>query len=87
MYDAEDDKIYLIANKFHGELGFYILNIVASDPYPGGEENTFILKWKRQLDIGDCDIAILREPEKRIKEIVISYKTIYINVYTIMVID
>ena len=36
MYDTESDNIYLIANKLDGQLGFYILNIIASDPYPGG---------------------------------------------------
>ena len=46
-YDQESNTIYIIANKLDGQLGFYILNINAYDPYPGGKENTFILKWKR----------------------------------------
>tara|TARA_B110000285_G_C14515056_1_gene334018 strand:- start:72 stop:284 length:213 start_codon:yes stop_codon:yes gene_type:complete len=70
------------------------LNIAIKDPYPipvnisfPGGKNTFILKWKRSLEIGDCAINVLRDNVKGYKEIIISYKTIFINVYTIMVID
>ena len=85
-YDAESNSLYIIANRLQGKLGFYILNLVINDPYPGGK-NKFVLKWDRSLDIGDCAINILRDPINGYKEIVISYKTIFINVYTIMVID
>jgi len=27
MFDAEDNQIYIIANKLHGELGFFILRL------------------------------------------------------------
>ena len=86
MYDIDDNRIYFVANKLAGQVGFYILNIDAFKPEQGGD-NDFILKWKRQLDIGDCDISILRDEKHNYKEIVIAYKTIFINVYTIMVID
>ena len=85
-YDPESNSLYIIANRLEGQLGFYILNIAINDPYPGGT-NSFILKWKRSLEIGDCAINILRDQKNGFKEIVISYKTIFINVYTIMVID
>ena len=62
------------------------MNLAFKDPYPGGK-NSFILKWKRSLEIGDCAINILRDKQNGFKEIVISYKTIFINVYTIMVVD
>ena len=29
MFDSEENRIYLVANKLNGELGFYILNINA----------------------------------------------------------
>jgi hypothetical protein len=59
-YDPESDSLYIIANRLSGQLGFYILNIKMQDPYPGGK-NSFILKWKRSLEIGDCAINILRD--------------------------
>ena len=70
-------------------MGIFILKVDANDPYPypGAVNSSFILKWKKQLEIGDCDISILRDVERGYKEIVIAFKTIYINVYTIMVID
>ena len=85
-YDSQSNSLYIIANRLGGQLGFYILNVRITDPYPGGR-NSFILKWKRSLEIGDCAINILRDPKNGFKEVVISYKTIFINVYTIMVID
>ena len=33
LFDAEDNQIYIIANKLYGELGFYILRLDGNDPY------------------------------------------------------
>lgn len=58
---------------------------------------TFIIKLKNQLDIDNANIFVLRDDKSRIKELtiegefsnklVVAYKTIYINTYTINVID
>ena len=47
----------------------------------------FFIKYKNKLDIGDADIYILRSKKNRLKEIVISYKTIYINTFNVLVMD
>ena len=60
-----------------------MLKISSQNPF----EHTYLIKWKKKLDIGDVNIYILRNLERRYKEIVISYKTIYINVYNILVLD
>jgi len=47
MFDVEDDRIYYVANKLDGEVGFYILSIDAYQPYNVLGKNDFVLKWKR----------------------------------------
>ena len=42
----------------------------------------FILKWKNKLDIADADVNIIREGSS-FKELVISYKTIFMNTYCV----
>lgn len=53
------------------------------DPY----NSKFLIKWKNKLDIGDTNIYVLRNIEKGIKEIIISYKTIFINTFNVVVMD
>ena len=60
-YDPESDSLYIVANRLHQQLGFYILNISIKNPYKSGSGNNFILKRKRSLETGDCAINILRD--------------------------
>ena len=46
-----------------------------------------IINWQDKLFIGDVDIHVLRDAVNCHKEIVISYKTSNINLYTILVLD
>lgn len=88
MFDNEDKHIYIISNKHGGKLGFYIKKINMMNPFADrGENKGFIVNWNRNLDIGDASIFILRDQAKGYKEIVVSYKTIFINVYNILVLD
>ena len=50
-------------------------------------EHKFIHKWKNKLDISDADVAIVRNTKKKYKELVVSFKTIYMNTYNVQVID
>jgi hypothetical protein len=83
IYDYEDQEFYILANKLEGLLGFFVFTICEKDPY----SSKFYIKYKNKLDIGDTNINVLRDPENRVKELVISYKTIYINTYNVIVID
>jgi len=49
----------------------------------------FLIKWKNKLDIGDTNVQVLRNEQKGklIKEIVIGYKTIFLNTYNVMLMD
>jgi len=46
-----------------------------------------LIKFKNKLDIDDCYVAILRDKETNIKEIVIGLKTIFLNTYSVFVMD
>ena len=50
-------------------------------------ENNFFMKYKNKLDISDSDIAVLRCKDTKLKELIVSFKTIHSNVYTVQVID
>lgn len=41
------------------------------------------MKFHNKLDIGNADIAIIRNKRRGFKELLISYKTIYMNTYTL----
>lgn len=45
----------------------------------------FLVKYKNKLDIGDCNIFVNRMDG--LKELVLSYKTIFVNTYNIVIMD
>ena len=69
----------MLANKHVGKLGFFLVRINDDDP----KDYQFDLKYTNKLDINDADIFIIRDEERKFKEILISYKTIYMNTYTL----
>lgn len=71
--------VYLLANKYQEKLGVFIVRFKETDP----GDNNFFLKFKNKLDIADADIAVLRCPDSQLKELVVSYKTIHSNIYTV----
>ena len=83
IFDEEDHLFYFLSNKFEEKLGFFVFSIKENDPL----DYRFFIKYKNKLDIGDADIYILRSRKNRLKEIVISYKTIYINTFNVLVMD
>lgn len=84
-YDEESDEFYFLANKKREEVGFFLIKFNAFNPIKKDE----ITMWKHKLDIGDCNINVIRgrDPISKnyYKELVISYKTIYINTYNVFV--
>ena len=69
----------MLVNKYQEKLGIYLIRF--SDQHP--EDYKFFLKYNNKLDIGNADIAIIKNQEKGFKELLISYKTIYMNTYTV----
>jgi len=83
IHDHEDRVFYLLANKFEEKLGLFMIRFSEVDP----REHQFFMKWKNKLDIADADVAVMRNQQKKYKELVVSYKTIFINTYNVQVID
>ena len=84
--DKQDKIVYMIANRHKDDLGIFIVQFMEDDPFVN-DTTVFLVKWKTRLVIGDVALHILRDEARNYKEIVISYKTIYINVYSIIVLD
>ena len=53
------------------------------DPY----QSRFIIKWKNKLDIGDMHLHFLKDPRSGLKEMILSFKMIFINTYNVIVFD
>jgi hypothetical protein len=53
------------------------------------KQTSFLIKLKNKLDIGDTSLQINKEVVDGViqKELVISYKCIYINTYNVVVMD
>ena len=79
IYDHEEKVFYILANKYLGKLGVFLLRFKQDDP----SDFRFVLKWKNKLDIADCDVNITRNAKKKFKELVISFKTIYMNTFNV----
>ena len=83
IYDAEHLQYYVLTNKFDEKLGFFVIKISETNPH----KSKFLIKWKNKLDIGDTSMTINRDLHNGIKELVVSFKTIYINTYNVVVMD
>lgn len=74
---------YLLANQFDERLGLFVLRVNEYNP----SDYKFLIKLKNKLDIGDADLFVLRDKELQYKELVVSYKAIFINTYNIFIFD
>mmetsp|Transcript_2923 Transcript_2923/g.4512 ORF Transcript_2923/g.4512 Transcript_2923/m.4512 type:complete len:140 (-) Transcript_2923:2179-2598(-) len=82
-YDPEDGVFYILANKFEEKLGFFVIQFKETDPYTC----RYLIKWKNKLDISDTNISVLRNQATKYKELIISYKCIFINTYNVVCMD
>ena len=87
LYDEEDEEFYLVANKKNELLGFFVIKFKFDDPTKFEE----ITVWRNKLQIGDVTLRILRGKDNMTgsfyKELIIGYKTIFMNTYTVCVQD
>ena len=83
IYDEEESFYYILSNKFEEKLGFFIIKIEEMNP----KNYKFLIKWKNKLDIGDPNMVILRNYESKLKELIISYKVIFMNTYNVVCMD
>ena len=83
IYDDEERLFYMLANKYDEKLGIFLIRFREENPI----KHRFILKWKNKLDIADADVNIIRNTKNKYKELVLSFKTIFINTFNVQVID
>jgi hypothetical protein len=90
IFDPEEDMIYMVCNKRHGKLGMFLIKFFQYDP----DDHEFILSrtaGNNGLDIDSVSLTIIQgvdEKSKRnYKEIIIGYKTIYINTFCVEIND
>ena len=85
-----EDKFYMLANKFDRKLGYFLLELPEKKP-KDDQPPKFLIRWTNKLEIGDAGLHLLeiqREGcDKPVKELVVSYKQIYVNLYTVFVIE
>ena len=86
QYDMEDKKFYFLCNSLKSIIGFYLIAFDERDPI----SFEFICRWQHKLNIGDANMFIMRGQDKDgtvFKELVVSYKTIFINTFNVVVQD
>jgi hypothetical protein len=83
IHDHEDRVFYLLANKYLGKLGLFLIVFDEFNP----PKHKFFLKYKNKLDIADADVFVVRNQAQKYKELLVSYKSISVNTYTLMVCD
>ena len=83
IYEKKSKSFFLLANSLEGRLGFFVLKFPEDDP----NNVVYLMRYLNKLDIGDPNMFILRNKEKGFKELIVSYKSIYINVYNIVCMD
>lgn len=81
--DKDSDSFYILANKMEHQLGFFLFKIRYDKPL----KPKFKIIMKTKLDIANCNMTVCLTPSKGLKELIISYKSIYVNTYNIMVVD
>ena len=83
VYDKQDRRFIILGNKHDEKIGFFMLVL----PEREIKKAYFLLKWKNKLDIGDADMYILETKKNGYRELIASYKTIYLNTYNVMSLD
>ena len=72
-----------MCNTYFEKLGFFVLRIDPKAP----KETKFMIKWKNKLDCADSQIYILRDRQSGLKELILAFKIIYVNMYSLFSLD
>lgn len=83
MFDNDEKDYYIMCNKYKEKLGFFVLKMEARNPF----KSVFLVKWKNKLDIAATCMHILKYPSLGYSELVMGFKSIYVNVYNLFCID
>ena len=84
--DEDNGKFYFLANMRRGRIGFFLIRFTEDNP----KEFNFLTMWPHKLDIYNVNMQVIRDIDANgepYKELIIGYKTIYINTYNLVVMD
>lgn len=85
-----DGKFYVLANRFQMKLGYFLLELPGERPRNNSTPK-YLIKWKNKLEISDAALHLLNikrgDNQKEMRELVVSYKSMYVNLYTVFVIE
>ena len=84
LYDYEDDCFYILSNKEGESIGIFLTKFYASEP----GKYRFITMWRHLLEVSDAYMEISKGIDSHgawYKELIVGFKTIFINTYTIIV--
>lgn len=79
-------KFYVLANKCNKLLGYYLLEVSEQERGKSCRAN-YIINWKSKLDIEDARLFLLRDNHDKQDSLVVSYKSIHVNTYNILLIS
>ena len=83
-----ENYFYILANKRNKKIGYFLLKVHEGQGREvSNMEDMFIINKNNKLDIGDCDMYIFRDKTCNAPVLVVSYKSIYVNTYTINVLN
>ena len=77
---------YILANKRNGIIGLYLSKINIDKIAIDEPSTTFIINQQTRFEIGDASINIMTDYRGN-QKLIVCYKTIYINKFTLQVID
>jgi hypothetical protein len=90
----DSGSFYILANKTRGKLGYFLIRMdekrpIVRNPITDVDElnGEFIINTGNKLDIGDANMFVLKNEEYGYRELIVSYKSIYINTYNCLVVD
>ena len=85
IYDVDDQAFYILSNKHKKRFGIYLIRF--DEDEPTNKNKKFLLKVKNKLEIGDASISVMRDNQRNFKELIVSFKSININTFSMVIID
>ena len=82
-YERRTNCFYVVANKLDSKLGVYLFKMKEHDPF----SYEFLINWDSKLEISDCVIETFFNEGKSRFEMVLCYKSMYINTMNIIVLN
>ena len=79
----QNKKFYMLANNCFRQIGLYLIEVDEEDPE--SNKPALMINFKNKLDIDDANIYLIENKLNQLKQLIISYKTIYINTFNVTV--